>query len=155
MLRDNIEMGERISDEELTEFLRRTEQAADAWVRGDMETYLDVIHHAQGFTLLAPFGGPATQHDERAESIRASADYFSGGEARLEHIYTHAWGDTVVLVMIERQHGQVGGLPDQDLSLRVTQVYRRDGADWLLVHRHADPLVQTLELERLTALLRG
>ena len=60
-----------------------------------------------------------------------------------------------MLVMIERQHGQVGGLPDQDLSLRVTQVYRRDGADWLLVHRHADPLVQTLELERSTALLRG
>ena len=57
--------------------------------------------------------------------------------------------------MIERQHGQVGGLPDQDLSLRVTQVYRRDGADWLLVHRHADPLVQTVELEQLTALLRG
>ena len=57
--------------------------------------------------------------------------------------------------MIERQHGQVGGMPDQDLSLRVTQVYRRDGADWQLVHRHADPLVRTVELAQLTALLRG
>jgi hypothetical protein len=27
--------------------------------------------------------------------------------------------------MIERQHSQVGGLPDQDCSLRVTHVYRR------------------------------
>ena len=69
-------MEERISDEELTEFVRRTEEAADAWVRGDMDRYLDLIHHARGFTLLAPFGGPATQHDERAESVRASADYF-------------------------------------------------------------------------------
>jgi ketosteroid isomerase-like protein len=59
-----------------------------------------------------------------------------------------------VLVMIERQHGRVGGLPDQDLSLRVTQVYRRIGSDWQLVHRHADPLVQTMELEELAALLR-
>ena len=62
-------------------------------------------------------------------------------------------GDTVVLSMIERQHGRVGGQPDQDLSLRVTQVYRREGSDWLLVHRHADPLVTTLTLEELTALL--
>jgi len=148
-------MDERISDEELTEFVRRTEEAADAWVRGDMDRYLDLVHHAQGFTLLAPFGGPATQHEERAEGVRASADYFQGGEARLEHVYSHAWGDTVVLAMIERQHGQVGGMPDQDLSLRVTQVYRRDGADWQLVHRHADPLVRTVELAQLTALLRG
>ena len=57
--------------------------------------------------------------------------------------------------MIERQHGRMGELPDQNLSLRVTHVYRRDGSDWQLVHRHADPLVQTMELPELTALLRG
>jgi hypothetical protein len=37
--------------------------------------------------------------------------------------------------------------------LRVTHVYRRDGDDWLLVHRHADPLVQPLPLPELAALL--
>jgi hypothetical protein len=63
--------------------------------------------------------------------------------------------DTVVLVMIERQHGQVGGLPDQDWPLRVTQVYRRDGSDWQLVHRHDDPLVHAIELEEAAALARG
>jgi ketosteroid isomerase-like protein len=67
---------------------------------------------------------------------------------------THAWGDTVVLIMIERQHGRVGGQPDQNLSLRVTHVYRRTSAEWLLVHRHADPLVSTLTPEELAALLR-
>ena len=67
----------------------------------------------------------------------------------------HAWGDTVVLVMIERQHGQVGELPDQDWSLRVTQVYRRDASGWQLVHRHADPLVQPIDLAQWTALFRG
>ena len=56
---------------------------------------------------------------------------------------------------IERQHAQIGGLPDQDWSLRVTQVYRREGADWLLVHRHADPLVDAIDLEQAAGLARG
>ena len=111
-----------------------------------MDRYLELVHHARGFTLLAPSGGPATQHDERAESVRASAGYFQSGEATLEHVHAHASGRHHVLVMTERQHGRVGDLPDQDLSLRVTQVYRRDGSDWQLVHRHADPLVRTLDL---------
>ena len=57
--------------------------------------------------------------------------------------------------MIERLHGDVGDLPDQDLSLRVTHVYRRDGADWLLVHRHADPLAHKIDMDQLAALARG
>jgi hypothetical protein len=37
----------------------------------------------------------------------------------------------------------------------VTQVYRRDGSDWLLVHRHADPLVRAVGLEQAAVLARG
>ena len=57
--------------------------------------------------------------------------------------------------MVERQHGEVGGLPDQDWSLRVTHVYRHDGSDWLLMHRHADPLVSPIDLEQMSTLTDG
>jgi ketosteroid isomerase-like protein len=56
-------------------------------------------------------------------------------------VQTYASGDLVVLVLLERQHGEVGGLPPQDWDLRVTLVYRSEGSQWRLVHRHADPLV--------------
>jgi ketosteroid isomerase-like protein len=149
-------MAERsITDEELAELVRRTDEAASAYIRGDVDRYLALTPHARGYTLMQPFGGPPTRYENRAESVKASADYFKGGEAKLESVETHAWGDTVVLVMIERQHGEVGGMPDQDWSLRVTQVYRRDGSDWQLVHRHADPLVHPIDLEQLGALARG
>jgi ketosteroid isomerase-like protein len=58
-------------------------------------------------------------------------------------------------VVIERQHGEVGGLPDQDWSLRVTLVYRCEGCEWRLVHRHADPLIHGISLEQVAALARG
>ena len=145
---------ESTADENLDEFLARAEEAADAWVRGDMDRYLDLVHHARGFTLMAPTGGPASRHEDRASEFHGWESPFADGAASHEHVETHAWGDTVVLSMIERQHGRVGDQPDQDLSVRVTHVYRRDGSDWQLVHRHADPLVTTLELEELAALLR-
>ena len=144
-----------MTDGELTELVRRTEEATAAWMRGDMERYLALTPHARGFTLMNPFGGAPARYDDRADGIMAAASYFAGGEAELELVETHAWGDTVVLVMIERQHGQVGGLPDQDWSLRVTQVYRRAGAEWRVVHRHADPLVRDIGLDRAAALARG
>jgi ketosteroid isomerase-like protein len=144
-----------ITDEELAELVRRTEEATSAFMRGDMDRYLELTRHVRGYTLMNPFGRAPTRYEDRAESIRAAADYFKAGEAKLEVEHVHAWGDTVVLVMIERQHGQVGGLPDQDWSLRVTQVYRRDGSDWQVVHRHADPLVHAIDLGQAAALARG
>jgi ketosteroid isomerase-like protein len=142
------------TDENLDDFVRRAEEAADAWVRGDLDRYLDLVHHARGFTLLAPDGGPTTRHEDRTGELSTWTSTFADGEATFEHVATHAWGDTIVLSMIERQHGRVSGYPDQNLSVRVTHVYRRDGSDWLLVHRHADPLVAKLTLEELGALLR-
>ena len=144
-----------ISEKELAELVQITEEATSAFMQGDIDHYLALTPHARGFTLMNPFGGTPTSYDDRSVSLKAAASYFKGGEAKLEVAQVHAWGDTVVLVMIERQHGQVGGLPDQDWPLRVTQVYRRDGSDWRVVHRHADPLVHAIDLEQAAALARG
>ena len=39
--------------------------------------------------------------------------------------------------------------------MRVTQVYRREGSEWRLVHRHADPLVNGISLEQAAAIVRS
>jgi ketosteroid isomerase-like protein len=106
---------------------------------------------------MSPFGGEPTRgFDDSEEAVDAIARFFRNGEARLEVVETYASGDLAVLVVIERQHGEVGGRRDQDLSLRVTLVFRRTSeSEWELVHRHADALVQGIDLERLTALARG
>ena len=61
----------------------------------------------------------------------------------------------VVLAVIERPHVEVGGLAAQDWALRVTLVYRREGDEWRLAHRHADPLAKGVSLEQAAALALG
>ena len=61
----------------------------------------------------------------------------------------------VVLAIIERPRVEVGGLPAQEWPLRVTLVYRREGSEWRLAHRHADPLARGVSLEQAAALARG
>jgi ketosteroid isomerase-like protein len=145
-----------ITDEEVAELIRRTAEAAAALIRGDMRGYLTRIRHADDYTLMAPSGGePRRGFDASDQALDAMARYFQGGEAELQVFQSYASGDLVVLVAIERQHGEVGGLPDQDWSLRVTLVFRREGSEWRLVHRHADPLVHGISQEQLAANARG
>jgi ketosteroid isomerase-like protein len=148
-------MATGISEAELAELVSRLEEATQAFMRGDMARYLELTPHAPGFTLMNPFGGEPARYADRRDSLMAAASYFRGGDARIELVDAHASGDLLVLVMVERQHGEVGGLPDQDWPLRVTQVYRRDGGAWLLLHRHADPLVRGIGLERAAEIARG
>lgn len=144
------------ADEEMAGLAERTALAASAIVQGDMRTYLSLIHHAEDYTLMAPFGGPVTHgFDGSEESVAAMERFFAAGEVQVELVQSYASGDLVVLVMVEHQHAAVGGLPDQDWSLRVTLVFRRDDGDWKLVHRHADPLVARRALAEIAELARG
>jgi len=145
-----------VTDEEVSELIQRTAEAAKAYIRGEMRTYFTLITHGDDYTLMSPLGGePIRGVDTSPERLDALERYFQNGEAELDIVETYASGDLIVLVAIERQHGEVGGLPDQDWSLRVTLVFRRDGAEWRQVHRHADALVHGISLEQLAALARG
>ena len=139
-------------DRRVAELIDQTAEAADAWMRGDMDRYLDLIHHAPGFTLTAPNGGSPVQFADRRSEFQGWQSPFADGAATLEITAVHAWGDTAILVMVERQHGRIADLPDRDLSMRVTSVHRRTATGWELVHRHADPLVRTLSMETLSFL---
>jgi ketosteroid isomerase-like protein len=135
---------------------RRVADANAAFMRGDMTAWHGLIPPiAQDFTLMQPFGGPPSRgFDARPARLEELSRYFRNGETEQELVAAYASQDLVVLVLIERQHGEVGGLPDQDWSLRVTQVFRRRGEEWEYVHRHADPLVHYIGLEKASVLAR-
>jgi ketosteroid isomerase-like protein len=146
-----------LTKDELDALVRRITEAAEALIRGDIEGYAARIKHADDYTLMSPYGGdPARGFDDSAEAFAALARFFRGGEAKVEVVETYVSGDLAVLVVIERQHGTIGDLPEQDWSLRVTWVFRSTAeSDWEVVHRHADALVHAIDHEQLGALARG
>jgi len=147
---------ERITDNDIAGLVQRSADANAALMGGDIHGYLALIKHAADYTLMAPFGGAPTHgFDTSGEHLAGLARFFKAGETDLEVVQTYASGDMVVLVVIERQRAEVGGLLTQDWSLRVTLVFRRQGSAWELVHRHADPLVKSLSLEQAAAIARG
>jgi len=144
------------AEQELADLVRQSEARASAFMRGDMTRWSGMTRIAEDFTLMQPFGGEASRgFNNSPERLAQLASYFRSGDAKVELVQSYASGDLAVLAVIERQHGEVGGLPDQDWSLRVTLVFRRQGAEWWLVHRHADPLVRHVGLETAAALARG
>lgn len=142
-------------DQTTAQLATRSANANAALVRGDLAAYRQLITLTEDFTLMSPLGGKPTRGaDMTDERWAAMGRFFRGGTLRQEIVETYSSTDMVVLVLIEHGTGEVGGLPDQVWLLRVTLVYRREGEDWLLAHRHADPLVKDLPLIQVAALAR-
>lgn len=135
--------------------IRRSKASNAALLQGDIARYLELVSLADDFTLFSPFGGEPTRGAPTPERMEAMGRFFEHGTLEQEVVEGYGSADMVVLAIIERAHGAVGGLPMQDWALRVTLVYRREGTDWRLVHRHADPLVAKISLAASAALARG
>jgi ketosteroid isomerase-like protein len=135
--------------------IARVAEATSCFMRGDMRRYFELIQHADDFTLMPPYGEVRRGTDDSEATIDGLTEWFQGGEAELEIILAETSGDLAVIIGVERQRGVVGGLPEQDWSLRVTLIFRREGSGWLLMHRHADALTHPIGHDLLAALARG
>jgi ketosteroid isomerase-like protein len=145
-----------VTDKEIAEITQRSAEANAALMRGDIDTYRALIPHTDEYTLMSPFGGTPTRNAEMtSERWEAVGRFFRNGTFEQELVQSYASADMVVLAIIERCHVEAGGLPAQDWPLRVTLVFRREGSEWRLAHRHADPLVGAITLEQAAAIARG
>ena len=139
----------------VTDLIQRSAVANAALMRGDVEGYRALVPLTSDFTLMSPFGvAPTHGADMTGERWEAMGKFFRNGTLEQEVVQTYASADMVVLAVIEQARVEVGGLPVQDWALRVTLVYRREGAEWRQAHRHADPLVAGVSLEQAAALAR-
>jgi ketosteroid isomerase-like protein len=140
-----LSVGLAAAEDAVADLIKVAEEKNAAFMRGDMDRWAKI-------TRIAP---ASHGFDASPKRLAELAQYFRNGRTKLQVAQTYRSERLVVLVMIEQQQAEVGGLPEQDWSLRVTEVYRKEGSEWQLAHRHADPLVHRITLEQAAALARG
>jgi len=140
--------------EEIAALVAEMDLGRQAWISGRLETTA-TTHFVQdpAMTIFGPFGGLGRGGPELDARQAQTVQLFQGGSGSCELVESFASGDLVVLVMIERNTVTFAGeTAPRPWVLRTTQVFRRDGARWLRLHRHADPLMSVRPLAATLAL---
>jgi ketosteroid isomerase-like protein len=135
------------SRESFAQFLGKWEQAQTQFINGDPALWKQLASHRDDVTILGGFGG---EGDKGWKAVSARYDWASSqyrpGDATLKVDYhtVAVSGDLAYTVGVERQSNVRVGTEEAGISrrLRVTQIFRREGGQWKLVHRHGDQMVE-------------
>ena len=106
---------------------------------GDEGPRVAIWSHQQPVTL---FGAAATKigWEEIGPTFDWLASNFSNCTSfEYEVLAAGASGDLAYVVGIEHPTVSIGDGSPKSYSLRVTTIFRRDNAEWKVVHRHGDP----------------
>src|SRR5438876_119935 len=123
-------------------FMQEREGAARAYVNGDPKLLSQLSAHTSPATFFGPGGGATVGAAEVVGRYERDAGGFTEGSETHFEVLQLAAGDTIAF-WTGFQHARVrmDGKPDPvAMKLRVTEVFRREGTRWRLIHRHADPL---------------
>lgn len=125
----------------LEAMVERCHAALGEIVRGDAEHCSELFSHEADVSLGNPFGPFVVGVESVMAAARTASDRYRDGELLgFDRIATYEGADLACVVEVERFRARVGDSSDlSPVSLRVTSLYRLEGGEWRLVHRHADP----------------
>jgi ketosteroid isomerase-like protein len=140
-----IKYGEGVMANDLhdfEQFMQRRAETASAYVRGDAAPLDRIVAREGTATFFGPGGGAVQGVDEvSSRYLRDARSFAPGGESRFEVLQMGASDGLAYWVGFQRATAYMQGQSEPvSFNLRVTEVFRREGNAWKMVHRHADPL---------------
>lgn len=134
-------MSDELKDFEV--FLKRRAKVADAYVNGDAGPLGEIVARELPATFFGPGGGVVDGAEAvAARYVKDAQSFENGGQNSIEILQMSAGGGIGYWTGYQRASARLKGAPGPvSMSLRITEVFRREGDDWKLVHRHADMLV--------------
>jgi len=132
------------------QFMKQRDKAARAYVSGEAGPLGEIAARHSPATFFPPRGG----YHRGAEAVwsayeRGATPFESGAESQLEILHMAASDGLAYWVGFQRATTHVRGRPEAvPFNLRVTELFRREGDSWKLIHRHADPLISEPEAKQ-------
>lgn len=122
--------------------------ALNRLLAGDSEPFKALFSHGEDVAIMSAFGSYGRGWEAVADTLDTVASHFRGGEPlRVEPLAAGISGSVGYLVWIERALVRVEGRDDAvSMELRTTHIMHREDGGWKLLHRHADPLVESTEV---------
>ena len=106
-------------------------------VNGDAKSLSEIWSHDASVTTQHPIGGRQVGWEEVLGSWEQVSHLASEGKVELNEQFVHVAGDVAYEIGVE--HGAFK-LADQkvDVNVRVTNIYKKEGGTWKIIHHHAD-----------------
>lgn len=122
--------------------IAQSREALRQILNGDPSGYAALFADREDITLGNPFGPFGKGRAEVLKALgNAAAKYSDGQVVGVDRVAVYGGDPLVVFVEIERIRAKLGKSAEHfEFAARVTTVFERIGADWKLVHRHADPI---------------
>ena len=125
------------AEDEVRQASDRFYAALTRMASGDASTMSAAWAHGGDVTAMHPIG----ERNEGWEQVRSAFDQVgslaSGGQVRLTDQLIRVGTDLAYEVGVEEGDLTLGG-ERVPIRHRVTNIYRREGGDWKMVHHHAD-----------------
>ena len=111
--------------------------ALNRMLAGDASALADIWSHSSAVTALHPIGDWHVGWDDVKKSFDEVAEASTGGHVEITDQLIRVAGDTAYEVGVEHADFAIAGEP-LAVNSRVTNIYRREGGAWKLVHHHGD-----------------
>jgi ketosteroid isomerase-like protein len=124
-------------------FLTRQEAAEDAMLRGEPDPRLALWSRRDPVSLLGAWGPNKTGWEDLHRTFlwvaqRLGSTTYANFRFDVEVAEVSADGAMAYSVGYERFDEVLDGGNTKPWTVRVTHIYRREGDDWRIVHRHGD-----------------
>lgn len=108
--------------------------------RGDTSAMQKVWSQADDVTYMGPGGGYQEGPEAVLENFRAQAEQKLGGEVNPENIRIWVGRDIAAVHNFEKGHCVGPKGEAETVSLRATNLFRKENGDWKMISHHADLL---------------
>lgn len=125
------------SDDEVRQASDQFYAALNSMLNGDAGPMGDIWSHEDDVSTMHPLGGRELGWDAVRASWEDAADAFSSGSVTLADLVVRIVGDAAYTLGVEHVDAAVGDTRI-DSEFRVTNLYRREGGAWKMVHHHTD-----------------